>query len=119
MSITKKFTQYDDNEYKQPTRLVYQINTKAKSTKVNVTLYQRAPQIYLWASSAHQASTKATEARSDKQSCRARPPADAFSRQENLVVIVPRVYSADMGQESWLLGGKLCTAWSQLSLGKP
>lgn len=36
MSITKKFTQYDDNEYKQPTRLAYQINTKAKSTKVNV-----------------------------------------------------------------------------------
>ena len=36
MSITKKFTQYDDNEYKLPTRLAYQINTKAKSTKVNV-----------------------------------------------------------------------------------
>lgn len=36
MSITKKLTQYDDNEYKQPTRLAYQINTKAKSTKVNV-----------------------------------------------------------------------------------
>ena len=45
--------------------------------------------------------------------------ADAFWRQENLVVIVARVYSADMDQESWLLGGKLCTAWSQLSLGKP